>query len=101
MDWQVEGDGWLLLSSRPLPNGGWRSRIRRYAIREEKPKLGQIVIELDAPLPAWSLAGSFDKKFVGFGPPPFKDELMPRTCDADDKLSGLILMLVRADKAAK
>lgn len=93
MDWQAEGDGWLLLSSRPLPTGGWRSRIQRYTLAGQLLRPGSVLTELDAPLPAWSLAGDTNQRFIGLGSPPFQQELRVGSCSAGAPFSGLILML--------
>ena len=46
MDWQGEGDGWLLLSSQPLPQGGWRSRIQRFTLLAKKLHGKEVVVSL-------------------------------------------------------
>lgn len=69
MDWQAEGDGWLLLSSRPLQQGGWRSSIQRFTLAGKVLRPGSPVTEFDAPLPARSMAGNANQRFVGLGSP--------------------------------
>ena len=93
MDWQAEGDGWLLLSSRPLPTGGWRSRIQRYTLAGQLLRSGSLVTELDAPLPAWSLAGGANQRYAALGSPPFQKELPDGSCSAGAPFSGSVLML--------
>ena len=95
MDWQAEGDGWLLLSSRPLPQGGWRSRLQRYRLAATKRHTEDedVLVEFEAPLPAWSLAGTAEQRFVGIGPPPFQKELPVGSCSPEAPFSGSVLML--------
>ena len=95
MDWQGEGDSWLLLSSRPLPQGGWRSRIQRFTVFAKKLHGKEVVVELDAPLPAWSLLSSANRWFVGLGVPPFQREFVPGTCSPEQPFSGSLLALSR------
>jgi hypothetical protein len=93
MDWQAEGDGWLLLSSRPLPQGGWRSRLQRYRLATTKTQTEDVVAEFEAPLPAWSLAGTTKQRYVALGSPPFQNELSVGSCGTEAPFSGSVLML--------
>ena len=93
MDWQAEGDGWLLLSSQPLETGGWRSRIQRYKLAGQVLDPGSLVTEFDAPLPARSLSGNTNERFVGLGSPPFQKELPKGSCRPEAPFSGSVLML--------
>lgn len=93
MDWQAEGDAWLLLSSRSLPQGGWRSRLQRYRLAATKLHIEDVVAEFEVPLPAWSLAGTANQRFVGIGSPPFQKELLVGSCSAGAPFSGSVLML--------
>jgi hypothetical protein len=93
MDWQADGDGWLLLSSRPLLQGGWRSRIQRYTLTATKPHTEDVVVEFEAPLPAWSLAGTAKQRHVALGAPPFQNELPVGSCSPEAPFSGTVLML--------
>ena len=95
MDWQGEGDGWLLLSSRPLPQGGWRSRIQSFTVFAKKLRGKEVVVELDAPLPAWSLVSSANRWFVGLGFPPFQRESEEGSCSPEQLFSGSLLALSR------
>ena len=93
MDWQADGDGWLLLSSRPLPTGGWRSRIQRYTLTATKPHTEDVVVEFEAPLPAWSLAGTDKQRHVALGALPFQNELPVGSCSPEAPFSGSVLLL--------
>ena len=93
MDWQAEGDGWLMLSSRQLQIGAWRSRIQRYTLAGQVLHPGSLVTEFDAPLPARSLAGNGNQRFVGLGSPPFQNELLKGSCRPEAPFSGSIVML--------
>ena len=95
MDWQAEGDGWLLLSSRPLQKGGWRSRIQRYRVAAKKLHIEKVVLEFDAPLPAWSLVSSANQWFVGLGFPPFQREFSKGSCSPEQPFSGSVLVFRR------
>ena len=95
MDWQAEGDGWLLLSTRPLQQGGWRSRIQRYTVAAKKLHSKEVVVELDAPLPAWSLVSSANQWLVGLGHPPFQRESFKGSCSPEQPFSGSVLALRR------
>ena len=95
MDWQAEGDGWLLLSSRPLQKGGWRSRIQRYRVAAKKLHIEKVVLEFDAPLPAWSLVSSANQWFVGLGFPPFQREFSKGSCSPEQPFSGSVLAFRR------
>lgn len=95
MDWQAEGDGWLLLSSRPLQKGGWRSRIQRYRVAAKKLHIEKLVLEFDAPLPAWSLVSSANQWFVGLGFPPFQREFSKGSCSPEQPFSGSVLAFRR------
>jgi len=88
MDWQEEGDSWLLLRSRLRPKGGWRSRIRRYLLTATSLKGGQVLVEIVSPLPAWSLAGVSSQKFVGLRSPPFQKELRQTLCSYEQHSVG-------------
>ena len=93
MDWQAEGDGWLLLSSRPLPQGGWRSRLQRYRLATTNIHTEDVVAEFETPLPAWSLAGTAKQRYVALGSPPFQNELSVGSCSPEAPFSGSVLML--------
>ena len=93
MDWQAEVDGWLLLSSRPLPQGGWRSRLQRYRLAAHELRPGKVLAEFDTPLPAWSLAGLQGRWVVGLGHPPFTQDVARGNCRGWSPFSGTVLML--------
>ena len=95
MDWQAEGDGWLLLSSQPLPQGGWRSRIQRFTVFAKKLHGKEVIVELDAPLPMWSLVSFANRWFVGLGFPPFQRESAQGSCSPEQLFSGSLLALSR------
>ena len=96
MGWQAKGDGWLLLSSRALPQGVWRSRIQRYTLTKKKLKRGEVVVQLDAPLPAWSLVGTATQMFIGLGMPPFQREFSQGSCRDKQQFTGTVLSLRHA-----
>ena len=95
MDWQAEENGWLLLSSQPLHQGGWRSRIGRYAVAGKKLQGEDVVVGFDAPLPAWSMVSSANQWFVGLGSPPFKRESLKGSCSPEQPFSGSVLAFLR------
>lgn len=93
MDWHAEGDAWLLLSSQPLLQGGWRSRIREFTLSANTLQSRSYAAEFEAPLPAWSLAGDTNQWFVGLGSPPLQNDLPNGSCNGEARFSGSILML--------
>ena len=97
MAWQVEGDGWLLLNSRPLRKGGWHSRIRRYDLTDENLQTGKIMLKFDSILPTWSYAGTLNKIFLGFGAAPLQKEQLERNCDSEAIIVGSISEFLRTN----
>lgn len=92
MDLVPEPKGWLLLSSRQLAAGRWRSEIARVQRRGER-LLSRTLLRFEAPLPAWSLATAPERWFVGLGHPPFQGEGTPDRCSPELRLSGSVVAL--------